>query len=114
LLYRFYNADGGTLSIGGHDVLDLQRDSIQRAIAVIPQDTVMFHETIRYNLQYGNLEASWDELVEAAKQAQIHDTIMSFPDGYDTVVGERGLKVRHIPDCLVFDLVASALLIICI
>jgi ABC-type multidrug transport system fused ATPase/permease subunit len=74
-------------------VLDLQRDSIQRAIAVIPQDTVLFHETIGYNLQYGNLDARWDEVVEAAKQAQIHDTIMSFPDGYDTVVGERGLKV---------------------
>jgi ATP-binding cassette, subfamily B (MDR/TAP), member 7 len=93
LLYRFYDPDGGTVTIGHHDVLDLQRDSLQRSIAVIPQDTVLFHETIKYNLQYGNLSATHDELVEAAQQAQIHDTIMSFPDGYDTVVGERGLKL---------------------
>jgi hypothetical protein len=96
LLYRFYDADQGSVSVGGHDVRDLRRDTVQRAIAVIPQDTVLFHETIGYNLRYGNLDASWDEVVEAAKQAQIHDAIMSFPDGYDTVVGERGLKVRGI------------------
>jgi ATP-binding cassette, subfamily B (MDR/TAP), member 7 len=93
LLYRFYDPDGGAVKMGGHDVLDLQRDSLQRSIAVIPQDTVLFHETIKYNLQYGNLNATQEELVEAAQQAQIHDTIMSFPDGYDTVVGERGLKL---------------------
>jgi ATP-binding cassette, subfamily B (MDR/TAP), member 7 len=93
LLYRFYDPDGGTVKIGHHDVLDLQRDSLQRSIAVIPQDTVLFHETIKYNLQYGNLNATDEQLVEAAKQAQIHDTILSFPDGYDTVVGERGLKL---------------------
>lgn len=93
LLYRFYNPDHGTIRFGDTDVLDLQRDSIQKAIAVIPQDTVLFHETIAYNLHYGNLQATREEVVEAAKQAQIHDSIMSFPDGYDTVVGERGLKL---------------------
>ena len=93
LLYRFYNADAGTVSVGGHNVLDLERESLQRAIAVVPQDVVLFHETIAYNIQYGNLNASWDEVVEAAKKAKIHDTILSFPDGYDTVVGERGLKL---------------------
>lgn len=93
LLYRFYQADAGIISIGGRDVSDLQKDSLQRAIAVIPQDVVLFHESIGYNIQYGNLNASWDQVVEAAKKAKIHDTIMSFPEGYDTVVGERGLKI---------------------
>lgn len=68
-------------------------DSLRRAIAVVPQDTVLFHESIGYNIHYGNLNASWDEVVEAAKKAKIHDAILSFPDGYDTVVGERGLKL---------------------
>jgi ABC-type transport system involved in Fe-S cluster assembly fused permease/ATPase subunit len=68
-------------------------ESVRRSIAVIPQDTVLFHESIGYNIHYGNLDASWDEVVEAAKKAKIHDTIMSFPDGYETVVGERGLKL---------------------
>lgn len=93
LLYRFYQPNNGTITIGGHNVEDLSIDSIRRAIAVIPQDTVLFHESIGYNIQYGDLNASWDEVVEAAKKAKIHDTIMSFPDGYDTVVGERGLKL---------------------
>ena len=68
-------------------------DSLRRSIAVVPQDTVLFHESIGYNIQYGDLNASWDEVVDAARQAKIHDTIMSFPNGYDTVVGERGLKL---------------------
>jgi ABC-type multidrug transport system fused ATPase/permease subunit len=65
-------------------------NSFREKIAVIPQDTVLFHDSIGYNIQYGNLNASWDEVVDAAKRAKIHDTIMSFADGYDTVVGERG------------------------
>jgi ABC-type multidrug transport system fused ATPase/permease subunit len=73
--------------------MDLKRDSLQRAIAVVPQDIVLFHETIGYNIHYGNLDAPWDDVVHAAQQARIHDTIMSFPDGYDTIVGERGLKL---------------------
>ena len=93
LLYRFYNADAGSISVGGHDIMDLDKKSLQRAIAVVPQDVVLFHDTIRYNIQYGNLHASWDQVVEAAKQAKIHDAILSFPDGYDTIVGERGLKL---------------------
>lgn len=93
LLYRFYNADAGSITVGGYDVADLKKDSLQRAIAVVPQDVVLFHESIAYNIQYGNLDASWDEVVEAAKKAKIHDTIMSFQDGYNTVVGERGLKL---------------------
>ena len=68
-------------------------DSLRRAIAVVPQDTVLFHESIGYNIHYGNLDASWEEVLEAAKKARIHDTILSFPDGYNTIVGERGLKL---------------------
>jgi ATP-binding cassette subfamily B (MDR/TAP) protein 7 len=93
LLYRFYQPNAGTITIGGKPVTDLSLESVRKSIAVIPQDTVLFHESIGYNINYGNLEASWDEVVEAAKQAKIHDTIMSFPDGYDTIVGERGLKL---------------------
>ena len=92
-MYRFYDPDSGSVRIGGHDVRDLDKDSVQRAIAVVPQDTVLFHESIAYNLQYGDLNASWEDVEDAAKKAHIHDTILSFPDGYDTVVGERGLKL---------------------
>lgn len=93
LLYRFYEPDSGKISIGGHALEDVTMESLRRAIAVVPQDTVLFHESIGYNIQYGNLDAPWEDVVEAAKQAKIHDTILSFPDGYDTVVGERGLKL---------------------
>jgi len=93
LLYRFYDPDRGTIKLGGHPVTDLKRESIQRSIAVVPQDTVLFHESIYYNLQYGDLNASREEIEEAAKRASIHETILSFPDGYETVVGERGLKL---------------------
>ncbi len=93
LLYRFYNPDNGTIKIGGEEIRDLKTDSIRNQIAVVPQDTVLFNDTIGHNISYGNLNASWDEVVEAAKKAHIHDTIMSFPDQYDTIVGERGLKL---------------------
>lgn len=93
LLYRYYDADQGTISLGGHSLDNLTRESVRKAIAVIPQDTVLFHETISYNLQYGNLDAPWEDVVEASKKAKLHDTIISLPDGYDTVVGERGLKL---------------------
>eukprot|EP00527_Entomoneis_sp_CCMP2396_P009251 CAMPEP_0198138086 /NCGR_PEP_ID=MMETSP1443-20131203/1511_1 /TAXON_ID=186043 /ORGANISM="Entomoneis sp., Strain CCMP2396" /LENGTH=659 /DNA_ID=CAMNT_0043799721 /DNA_START=496 /DNA_END=2472 /DNA_ORIENTATION=- len=93
LWYRFYDASGGRVLVGGKDVRDLDLDSLRRSIAVIPQDTVLFHESILYNLQYGNLSATKDELIAAAKQAQLHEPIMKFPNGYDTVVGERGLKL---------------------
>ena len=79
--------------MGGTDIRDLTADSVRKSIAVVPQDTPLFNDTIGYNIHYGDLNASFDEVVEAAKKAHIHDTIMSFPDGYDTVVGERGLKV---------------------
>ena len=93
ILYRFYEPDAGGVSLGGTDIRDLTADSVRKSIAVVPQDTPLFNDTIGYNIHYGDLNASFDEVVEAAKKAHIHDTIMSFPDGYDTVVGERGLKV---------------------
>lgn len=93
LLYRFYEPANaaGVVSVGGHNLKEMNLDSVRENIAVIPQDTVLFHESIGYNIQYGNLESSWEDVVNAAKQARIHDTIMAFPDGYDTVVGERGM-----------------------
>lgn len=93
LLYRFYAPDSGRITLGGRCLEDFTLDSLRRSIAVVPQDVVLFHESIGYNIHYGNLDATWEEVVEAAKNASIHDTIMSFPDGYDTVVGERGLKL---------------------
>ena len=93
LLYRFYEPDAGGVNLGGTDIRDLTAESVRKSIAVVPQDTPLFNDTIGYNIHYGDLSASFDEVVEAAKKAHIHDTIMSFPDGYDTVVGERGLKV---------------------
>jgi ABC-type transport system involved in Fe-S cluster assembly, permease and ATPase components len=93
MLYRFYDPDMGSITLGGSDIRDFTIESVRRSIAVVPQDTVLFNESIGYNISYGNLDASWDEVVEAAKKAHIHDTIMSFPNGYDTVVGERGLKL---------------------
>lgn len=94
LLYRFYAPTTGSISLGGTDLADMTADSVQRSIAVVPQDTVLFHESIYYNIHYGDLDASYEDVMEAAKQARIHDTIVdSFPMGYDTVVGERGLKL---------------------
>eukprot|EP00557_Chaetoceros_sp_GSL56_P011521 CAMPEP_0176486768 /NCGR_PEP_ID=MMETSP0200_2-20121128/5749_1 /TAXON_ID=947934 /ORGANISM="Chaetoceros sp., Strain GSL56" /LENGTH=701 /DNA_ID=CAMNT_0017883501 /DNA_START=184 /DNA_END=2289 /DNA_ORIENTATION=+ len=93
MLYRFYDPDVGSITLGGRDIRDYTIASVRRSIAVVPQDTVLFNESIGYNIAYGNLDASWDEVVEAAKKAHIHDTIMSFPKDYDTVVGERGLKL---------------------
>ncbi|RHY42922.1 hypothetical protein DYB38_012535 [Aphanomyces astaci] len=93
LLYRFYDADGGRVLVDGADVRDLPIDDLRRLIAVVPQDTVLFNDSIAYNIGYGNLSASRDDIVHAAKVAQIHDSIVQFRDGYDTKVGERGLKL---------------------
>jgi ATP-binding cassette subfamily B (MDR/TAP) protein 7 len=94
LLYRFYDpSNRSSVTLGDHKLSDMSLESIRKSIAVVPQDTVLFHESIGYNIHYGKLDASWEEVVNAAKKAKIHDTIMSFSDGYDTVVGERGLKL---------------------
>ncbi|WP_170509230.1 ABCB family ABC transporter ATP-binding protein/permease [Ruegeria arenilitoris] len=93
LLFRFYDVTQGALRIDGQDVRDVTQESLHAAIGVVPQDTVLFNDTIRYNIAYGREGASQAEIEAAAKAAQIHDFITSLPEGYETKVGERGLKL---------------------
>ncbi len=93
LLFRFYDVTGGALQIDGQDVRDVSQTSLHASIGVVPQDTVLFNDTIRYNIAYGREGASQADVEAAAKAAQIHDFITSLPEGYDTRVGERGLKL---------------------
>ena len=123
LLYRFYDVDLGRVMIDGQDVRDVTQESLRAAIGIVPQDTVLFNDTISYNIGYGRLGATRDEVEDAARMAHIHDFIASLPDGYDTMVGERGLKlsggekqrvaiartVLKNPKILIFDEATSAL-----
>jgi ATP-binding cassette subfamily B protein len=93
LLFRFYEVSGGRISIDGQDIRDVTQRSLRMAIGVVPQDTVLFNDTIRYNIRYGRWEASDAEVEEAARLAQIDDFIRLSPKGYETEVGERGLKL---------------------
>lgn len=93
LLFRFYDVSGGAIRIDGQDLRDVTQDSLHDAIGVVPQDTVLFNDTIRYNIAYGRDAATEADVVAAAKAARIHDFILSLPEGYDTMVGERGLKL---------------------
>ncbi|KAI0134630.1 ABC transporter [Xylariales sp. AK1849] len=93
LLFRFYDVGSGSITVDGKDIRDLKLDSFRKHIGVVPQDTVLFNASIMYNLQYANPQASENDVYEAAKAANIHDRILSFPDRYDTKVGERGLKL---------------------
>jgi ATP-binding cassette subfamily B protein len=93
LLFRFYDVTGGRVLVDGQDVRDVTQDSLRAAIGVVPQDTVLFNDTIRYNIAYGRPGASQEEIEAAAKRAQVHDFVRSLPDGYETRVGERGLKL---------------------
>jgi ATP-binding cassette subfamily B protein len=93
LLFRFYDVTGGRLLIDGQDVRDVTQESLHDVIGVVPQDTVLFNDTVGYNIAYGRPEASHDEVIAAARAAKIHDFITSLPDGYETKVGERGLKL---------------------
>ena len=93
LLFRFYDVTGGALSIDNQDVRDVTQSSLQNAIGVVPQDTVLFNDTILYNIAYGRDGASRADVEQAARDAKIHAFIKSLPEGYDTVVGERGLKL---------------------
>ncbi|MDE4272927.1 ABC transporter ATP-binding protein/permease [Phaeobacter gallaeciensis] len=93
LLFRFYDVTGGALTIDGQDVRNVSQKSLHAAIGVVPQDTVLFNDTIRYNIAYGRDGATQQEIEDAARAAQIHDFIAGLPQGYDTQVGERGLKL---------------------
>jgi ATP-binding cassette, subfamily B, heavy metal transporter len=123
LLFRFYDVESGAIEIDGQDIRAVTQDSLRRAIGVVPQDTVLFNDTIFYNIAYGRPGADRTAVEEAARLAHIHDFVASLPDGYDTMVGERGLKlsggekqrvaiarvVLKAPKILVFDEATSAL-----
>lgn len=123
LLFRFYDVKDGAISIDGQDIRDISQKSLRAAIGMVPQDTVLFNDSIFYNINYGKPDASPAEVEEAARLAQVHDFIQSLPDGYRSVVGERGLKLsggekqrvaiaRAIlkgPAIMVFDEATSAL-----
>src|SRR6266567_2435965 len=123
LLYRFYDVSGGRITIDKQDVRAVQQASVRAAIGIVPQDTVLFNDSIEYNIAYGNPEATHDQIVAAARLAQIHDFVIRLPEGYRTPVGERGLKLsggekqrvaiaRAIlknPRILIFDEATSAL-----
>jgi ATP-binding cassette subfamily B protein len=93
LLFRFYDVGEGAIRIDGQDIRDVTQESLHDQIGVVPQDTVLFNDTIRYNIAYGRDGASFDDIKAAAKAAKIHTFIESLPDGYETTVGERGLKL---------------------
>jgi ATP-binding cassette, subfamily B, heavy metal transporter len=93
LLFRFYDADHGRITIDGQDIRDVDQASLRRAIGVVPQDTVLFNDSIRYNIAYGHPEASEEALAEAVRMANLESFIERLPDGLETRVGERGLKV---------------------
>jgi ATP-binding cassette, subfamily B, heavy metal transporter len=123
LLFRFYDVQAGSVAIDGQDIRHVTQQSLRLAIGIVPQDTVLFNDTIEYNIAYGKPGASKDEVIAAARAAYIHDFIVSLPDGYATMVGERGLKLsggekqrvaiaRTIlknPAILIFDEATSAL-----
>lgn len=123
LLFRFYDVTAGSIEVAGRDIRSLQQDSLRRAIGIVPQDTVLFNDSILFNIRYGSPDASDAEVESAARAAQLHDFILTLPDGYQTKVGERGLKLSggekqrvaiartllKNPPILIFDEATSAL-----
>ncbi len=123
LLFRFYDVNAGAVAIDGQDIRQVTQTSLRQSIGIVPQDTVLFNDTIEYNIAYGRPGASHDDIIAAARAAYIHDFIMTLPDGYQTTVGERGLKLSggekqrvaiartllKNPAILVFDEATSAL-----
>lgn len=123
LLFRFYDVSGGSIRVNGIDVRDVSQESLRRHVGIVPQDTVLFNDSILYNIAYGDPAASRADIIRAAQAAHIHDFVMSLPKGYDTPVGERGLKLSggekqrvaiartllKNPPILIFDEATSAL-----
>ena len=123
LLFRFYDVGSGAIKINGQDIRSLNQASLRGRIGIVPQDTVLFNDTLRYNIQYGRHDATEAQVVEAARAAQLHEFVSKLPDGYDTRVGERGLKLSggekqrvaiartllKDPPILIFDEATSAL-----
>jgi ATP-binding cassette subfamily B protein len=123
LLYRFYDVGSGRITIDGQDIRQVTQSSLRRSIGIVPQDTVLFNDTVRYNIAYGRTDASREEIEAAARAARIHEFIVATPQGYDTMVGERGLKLSggekqrvaiartllKDPPVLIFDEATSAL-----
>ena len=93
LLYRFYDPTSGDIYINDQNIRDVNLPSLRTLIGIVPQEPVLFHRDLYYNIQYGRLDASADEIFEKAKMAGIHDAIMTFKDQYQTPVGERGLEL---------------------
>jgi ABC transporter ATM len=93
LLFRSYDVQGGRILVDGQDIRDVTQESLRKAIGVVPQDTPLFNNTIEHNIRYGNMEATKEQIIDAAKRAHIHETIQHFPDGYQTMVGERGMMI---------------------
>ena len=107
LLFRFYDPYSGEILINNENIKNFKQNSLRQSIGIVPQDTVLFNDTIYYNISYGNPEASHEEIINAAKIAGIHDFIESIPNKYETIVGERGLKLwwrkttcRHCTNCI--------------
>ena len=123
LLFRFYDVNGGAIRINGQDIRQLTQASLRARIGIVPQDTVLFNDTLKYNIRYGRPDASFEEVQEAARAAHLAEFIERLPDGYDTRVGERGLKLSggekqrvaiartllKNPPILIFDEATSAL-----
>ena len=93
LLFRFYDVNSGRITINGQDIRDVTQTSLRATLGIVPQDTVLFNDTVFYNIHYGRPDAAREEVIEAARAAHIHDFIESLPEGYDAMVGERGLKL---------------------
>jgi ATP-binding cassette subfamily B protein len=123
LLFRFYDVSEGRILINGQDIRDVSQQSLRAVIGIVPQDTVLFNDSIYHNISYANIDASRDDVIRAAQLAHIDEFIQSLPDGYETIVGERGLKlsggekqrvaiaraVLKNPKILIFDEATSSL-----